>query len=125
MDDKYPEFLPEWTHALEHIHKAKYFGLKKSKKGSSEVMDVAKDDFNLDWLSGTCCLTGEAFFHKYAPTGCYTCSELTYNGAQQALKSLNNLYNYKIRLAEHLKEKHPSVWAEWNGAVKLVVGVAN
>ena len=118
MKDKYPKFLPQWTNALEHIHKDKFFGLIKSFKSANAVKNKANEEFNLDWASGRCCLTGEAFFHEYAPERCNTCHYMTYDGSTKAVKSLDNLYKYKIELAEHLQEHHPETWERWNGAVK-------
>ncbi len=118
MIDKYPKFLPQWTGAMCHIHNDKRL-LIIHKYNRDCAMGEADDHFNLDWYSGTCCLTGEAFFHKSAPSNCQECNHFTLSRSQTALKSLNNLYEYKINLAKHLQEEHPETWAKWNGAVKV------
>ncbi len=117
MKDKYPDFLPQWTNALEHIHKDKFFGIVAGSKSANDVKHQALVHFQLDWTTGTCCLTGEAFFHHYAPEECRICTRMTYEESTIAVKSLNNLYEYKIKLAEHLQEDHPSIWTQWNGAL--------
>jgi len=110
--DEYPKFLPEWTNAIEQINK-KTFGLIPQHHSENTAMIKCKQRFELNWMSGACCLTGEAFFHHYAPTHtCIICSVLTYDSTY-ALVSTSKLYKYKKELAEHLIESHPEIWNEW------------
>ena len=113
MNDQYPDFLPQWTNALQHIHKRIFFGLITSKKSFSDVTNKAGKKFKLYWSDSSCCLTGEAFFHEGAPLSCDKCKYLTFRGSMEAVKSLENLYNYKIELAEHLQQEHPMIWDMW------------
>ncbi len=124
MIDKYPKFLPQWTSAMCHIYNDRertFLLFKKHKYNIENAIGEADDHFNLDWYSGTCCLTGEAFFHQGAPSDCRECSGFTLSRSQVALRSLDNLYQYKIELAKHLQEVHPETWEKWNGALKQEV----
>ena len=124
--DRYPDFLPQWTNAMCHIYNDKertFLLFNKHKYNRDNPMHEADEHFDLDWYSPTCCLTGEAFFHQGTPWGCHECKYFTLGRSQEALKSLDNLYRYKINLAEHLKKDHPEVWKKWNGAVKNEVAI--
>ena len=106
MQDKYPKFLPQWTESVE-------YSLNNNAHNDIEVIKISISKFGLDWYEETCCLTGEAFFHKAAPTDqCQKCKELTYNSHLSFL-SLDLFYRFKIDLVKHLKIAHPSTWAQW------------
>lgn len=106
MEDHYPNFLPQWTNAVEHIF--------ANRSQYSSVMTQADNEFNLDWFSSRCCLTGEAFFHHGAPIKeCGECRLYTYDRSQLALYSLKSFYKYKTSLASHLQDDHPEIWDRW------------
>lgn len=114
MEDSYPNFLPQWTNALEHIYSKKYLGLIPVYMTNTGRRNGAEKKYGLDWTSSNCCLVGEAFFNRYTYTGrCSRCSELSVNRSLMVFDSLGELYKFKKELAEHLQNAHPDVWSEW------------
>ena len=114
MKDKHPYFLPQWTSAVEYIHK------NSTIDNENDVLDRAEGIFNLDWFSSRCCFTGEAYFHQSAPMKCDDCRTFTYNYSGCVLE-ISDFYKFKNDLAEHLQEAHKEVWAKWNKAGKELV----
>lgn len=103
-EDKYPDFLPLWTHALEEIH---------GRDDDPIPILVARNEYDLDWFSGTCCFTGEAFFNKQAPfRECHVCDSLTH-ASSEMVDDLGRFYIYKEKLAKHLIKVHPEIWDMW------------
>lgn len=115
MIDPYPTFIPQWTHAMEEIHRHRTLLkiIPLSEPNTFTTMRKAGEKYNLDWFSGACCLTGEAFLHQSAPYDCDTCKYFTYDGSQIALGSLKKFYKYKEELAEHMQKEHIEVWDSW------------
>lgn len=116
MIDPYPTFIPQWTHAMEEIHKDRTLLkiIPLPKPNSHKTIDKARAEHNLDWGSTSCCLTGEAFLHKRAPLEtCDRCRYFTFNSSEEALGSLTKFYEFKQELAEHMQKEHTETWDSW------------
>lgn len=113
MEDSYPNFLPQWTKALEHIYSEKYFGLISKHMTNADRQNRVSKKHGLDWSYVNNCLVGEAYFNRYTDhnrcSGCNTYSMTSLS----VFNSIEELYEFKKVLAEHLQEAHPDIWSEW------------
>lgn len=114
MEDPHPHFMPEWTRAVIGIYKKRLFLFEPVAYSIDEAKKKINQKYNLKWGSTNCCLVGEAHFKSNCYfESCRACSQFSLHQSQQALLSVEHLYNFKKLLYEHLREQHPKIWQSW------------
>ena len=108
--DPIPCFIPIWTSAIN------YASLKNTGDKKQEQSAYLYDKFNLNYSSSSACLVGEA--HEQANTNnlywysqtedfCRFCDTMCMRQGEQAMvKGGDTLIKFKIKLYNHMVEKH-------------------
>ncbi len=117
--DPFPNFMPQWTHAVVFIHKHCKKEIKEKMRGHSSldlkniVIDLVRKKFNLSYTIGGMCLIGEAHrFNGNYDSGeayCRECRNFCFSPAADACRSIGELYDFKREVMEHFKEAHPEL----------------
>ena len=124
--DPFPNFMPQWTHAIEFVHKKCKKEIKESLEEPEErgvtvrvrdvIISLISRKFELSYCSGSSCLIGEAhrFSDMYSQSHtskeyCLVCRDLCFGPAAQACESIEKLYDFKREVMEHFKVAHPEL----------------
>ena len=115
--DPLGHFIPKWSNQI--IQANNEFG--DGHNGEKMSWIVNNTDGKLDYGDNNSCLVGEAHYFKKVEyqtemgesSSCRECNSLCGSPASNALDSKKNLKRFKQKLYNHLRDKHPKLFAKW------------
>ncbi len=124
--DPFPNFMPQWTHAIVFIHTKCKKEIKAEVKSyeargilpirsKDVIIGLISKKFKLSYVNGASCLIGEAhrfkdtYTHGTKEERCRECNAFCFGPAAEATQSIKELYDFKRNVMEHFKKEHPSI----------------